>query len=290
MTGEKEGWLLGWLTQGQKSWRGAGGCCFFVLVTLLLTGTVAGDEPWKILKGRHFLVHYENAGDEAVAKRILDEAENYYRRIAEKLGFTRYSDFWTWDNRAKIFLYPDPQSFFEQTRQPLWSTGFSDRDSQVFQSRIIVTYKQEREFFDGLLPHEISHLIVHDFIPETQKIPIWLDEGIAQLAEAAKSSQARRIMKQLTREKRYIRLDYLAGLDIRRETDNNRATVFYAQSLSIVEFLIGRYGSDSFGRLCRSMRDGADFIEALRQATRQDLKTYQDLEKAWVKSLAEDSE
>ena len=244
----------------------------------------SGGEAWDIAKSQHFLVYYENRADEQVAQRLLEAAERYYRQITTRLGFTRYGDFWTWENRAKIFLFTDQTSFTERTHQPAWSTGFSDRDSQVFQSRLIVTYKQEKEFYDGLLPHEISHLILHDFIPDSRLLPIWFDEGVAQLSEPKKSEQARRIMKGLVLKRAYVPFEYLAVWDVRQEADSQKVTVFYAQSLSIVEFLITRYGSESFGRLCRALRDGKNFPEALKIATSQELRSMLDLEKAWLKT------
>jgi len=248
-----------------------------------LTSTAHAQE-WKELKGKHFIVRYFGRNDQPTAKEILRRAEDYYSRIGLKIGFTRYGNFWTWDDRTQIYLYPDQASFVEGTGQPTWSTGFSDRDPFLFESRVIATFNQEREFFDGLLPHEISHLVLHDYISE-KRIPIWFDEGIAQLFEHHKSAQARRIMRALVKRRKYIPLRQLMDLDIRSETDRKRVTIFYAQSLSIVEFLIDHYGQDAFRRLCRSMRDGDNFETALRKATSNQLLSLEALEQKWFNDL-----
>jgi len=255
-------------------------CCLSLAV---LTST-AHAQAWTDVKGKHFIVSYLSRNDLATAKQILQRAEDYYSKIGDRIGFTRYGDFWTWDDRTQVFLYPDQASFVDGTGQPTWSTGFSDRDPYLFQSRVIATFNQEREFFDGLLPHEISHLVLHDYIPE-RLIPIWFDEGIAQLFEHHKSAQARRIMRAMVTRGKYIPLRQLMSLDIRGETDPKRVTIFYAQSLSVVEFLLDHYGQDAFRRLCRSMRDGDGFETALRKATSNQLPSLEALEEKWFNDL-----
>jgi len=260
-----------------------------LFATLTIGGRAFAGDAWQELKGKHFIVYYSDSANRSTAERLLNEAERYYRKIGTQLGFTRYSDFWTWDNRAKVVLFPDQQTFRESTNQPQWSTGYADRDSQLFQSRIIVTYKQEQAFFDGLLPHEISHLILHDFIPNTRNIPIWLDEGIAQLEEVNKRGMARKIVAGLVVRGKYISFNSLGAIDVRREMDGNNATIFYAQSLSIVEFLIAKYGSEPFGRLCRELRDGKSFDEALFSAYSRRFRSLADVEPEWLKYIENSS-
>ncbi len=249
-----------------------------------LAAPAGAAEQWKEVKGKHFIVDYLDARDLETAKALLRRSERYYQKIGDRIGFTRYGDFWTWDDRTRIYLYPDQTSFVEGTGQPTWSTGFSDRDPYLFESRVIATFIQEREFIDGLLPHEIGHLVLHDYIPE-KLIPIWFDEGVAQLFEQEKSAQARRIMRAMVARGLYIPLRRLMTLDIRDENDPRRVTLFYAQSLSIVEFLIEQYGQHAFERLCSAMRNGDDFETALKKGTSNQLATLDELQKKWTDHL-----
>ena len=258
---------------------------FFVVVggALIAAASARAEqpEPWQELKDKHFFVYYQAKEDQALAKLLLRRAEEDYQKIGTQLGYTRYADFWTWDKRVKILMFRDQQSFVETTVQPAWTTGYSDRDLYFFRSRVIVTYKQEKEFLDGLLPHEISHLILHDFISK-QNIPIWFDEGVAQLQEPAKKEQADRIMHTMIKRGGYIPFDVLAAWDIRKETDTGKVEVFYAQSLSVVQFLLEKYGSDAFARLCRYLRDGKDFNGALTAAYASTMSSMEDLKNKWL--------
>ena len=168
--------------------------------------------------------------------------------------------------------------------EPLWSIGYSDRDSYMFNSRAIVTYQQEKPLWKELLPHEISHLILHDFIPRG-RLPIWIDEGVAQLFEEGKFVPADQLMRRLIGNGQYIKLDFLNSWDIRKEKDPQKVEIFYAQSLSIIRFLRERYGSERFQRFFRNLRDGKEVDEALRSAYPTDIRSLKDLQDAWLNFL-----
>ena len=77
---------------------------FILLGILCLAASNAGD--WLEKKSEHFVVYFNQ--DENFAQAVLDGAEKDYRNIAYDLGYARYSEFWTWDKRVKIYIYPDP--------------------------------------------------------------------------------------------------------------------------------------------------------------------------------------
>lgn len=241
-------------------------------------------QEWREIKDDHFVVYYDPAVGRDAAQTLLRRAEDYYRKIGDQIGYNRYTNFWTWDERVKIFVFADQKSFVESTGQPAWATGYADRDSQLFKSRVIITYRQEQDFFDGLLPHEISHLILHDFIV-SQPIPIWFDEGVAQLNEGNKRATADQMMRVLVAKNKYIALPVLSRWDIRREREPHKVTVFYAESLSLVDFLIKKFGLNAFSQLCRYMRDGKPFEEALRRAYSNYIVSLEDLERQWLEYM-----
>ncbi len=256
-----------------------------VLWSLIAIGNCSADsdQAWEEIKGRNFVVYYESESDQSLAQSLLRRAEDYYQTIGADIGYSRTNKFWTWDERVKIFLFSTQSSFLQSTGQPVWSTGYADRDSRVFKSKTIVTYRQEQGFLDGLLPHEISHLILHDFVQGP--IPIWFDEGVAQLQEKDKKNQARSIMKMLTQKKLYVPFEQFTVLDIRRVAEPRVAETFYCQSLSIVDFLRTKYGAEAFGRLCRGLRDHKNFQAAMSAAYQGSLENFSDLEAKWLASF-----
>jgi hypothetical protein len=258
---------------------------FFSFLIFSQSRLVLADD-WKEIKGTHFIVRYDRGVSFGLAKKVLRSAEYYYGRIGEGIGYARYSNFWTWDERVHIIIYKDQQTFVDATGQPDWSKGMVDRDKLLSDSRMIVTYPQETSLEKSVLPHEISHLILRDFLGQ-KKIPIWFDEGVAQLYEDQKRMLADRLVRSLMRAKQYIAFRQLFTTDIRGEQDPVKVQIFYAQSVSIIDFLISQYGSDAFGRLCQRIREGDSFESALRTAYSNQLNSIQELEEKWVKHIIE---
>ncbi len=243
-------------------------------------------DGWLEIKDKHFVVFYNLSQDESLARSVLRKAEDYYDKIAYRVGYQRYSDFWTWDDRVKIMIFSDQKTYQKKTGQPAWSLGYSTRDSYLFKSRSIVTYRQQGEFVDGLLPHEISHLVLKDLIGFDRKIPVWFDEGVAQLQEAKKKEDAYVLMKNLVSQGQYVKFDALMKGDIRGETDARKIMIFYAQSLVMVDFLIKEYGNDAFIYLCRELRQGKTMEDAFKTAY-SSIGSIGEFEKKWLREFGQ---
>ena len=245
------------------------------------TGWAEIYEDWYELKETHFIIKYKESKDVSLAHDILRKAEEYYNKIAYQIGYARYQDFWTWDDRVKIILFSDQKSFTDTTGQPEWSAGFASRHSNLFKSRAIVTFKQENNFLEGLLPHEISHLIFRDMIGFDRDIPVWLDEGVAQLPESHQDIMER-VMRYLVGQNQHIPFDQFFAMDIQKETDGQKVMIYYAQSYTLVKYMIKSQGQDAFFELCRNLREGKNFEEALRSSFYPSIESLHDLEKKWA--------
>ena len=149
---------------------------FFILKICFIHIDMAEAKSWQELKGDHFIVFF--IGEDKFAEEVLDNAEVYYKRIAFKLGYDRYSDFWTWDKRVNIYIYRDHNAYLKFSGQPDWSHGMAD-----YTNKQILSYIWGKNFIESLLPHEIAHLVFRDFVGFKGEVPLWLDEGVAQWAE-----------------------------------------------------------------------------------------------------------
>ncbi len=241
----------------------------------------AVEEPFRELKGDHFIVKYLLEDERSRAVQILTRAELYYKRVAESIGYNRYQEYWTWERRVTVVLYPDQLSYAKFTGQPQWSKGYASRDSKLFRTKVIVSYDGQPEFLEEILPHEIAHLILWDFLGFTRKVPIWFEEGLAQREEDGKRAVVQQAMKEVVISGNDIPFATFHGLDVGRITDPVQVSLFYAQSLSVVEFMIGKYGRDAFRNFCREIREGRAFEEALPRAYPAIFRTVDDLGSKW---------
>ncbi len=242
-----------------------------VLFFLPLLVLAASTQDWQVVKSSHFIVMH--TGDEVFANNVADRAEAYYSAIAEDLGFTRYQNFWVWDNRVKILIYPTAQTFADACKAPLWATGRAS-----YSRHEIASYQQSGTgFLTSLLPHELSHLILSDYIGH-DRVPLWLTEGFAQWEQ-----EGRKSTKLLPGQG--FKLKDLMVADIRKDPDSRRVAYFYAQSASVVGFMITTYGGVTFGAFCKALRDGKTVESALAAVYASDLPSLDVLEQKWLKAL-----
>lgn len=260
---------------------------FIIFSVLLLgrTGLEAAD--WKEAKSEHFIVYFTSNIGKKFAKDVLRKAEKCYKRTADELGYQRYSKFWTWDNRVKIYIYRDHDSYIKATNQPEWSEGMAD-----YTNKVVISYywENEKKFLDALLPHELGHLIFRDFIGFKGEAPLWLDEGVAQWQEKGKRKLARQKAKELLEQGRLSSLKKLFVINTPQlyQTRYDKSVhEFYVEAISLVDFLITRYGTDNFTKFCRQLRDGKSMNEALRFSYPKSMRSVDKLEKEWIKYIQE---
>ncbi|NTV28812.1 MAG: hypothetical protein HGA80_01900 [Candidatus Omnitrophica bacterium] len=246
------------------------------------------EDVFREVQGDHFIVKYLLADERENALRILQRAEDYYKRVADGIGYSRYQEYWTWERRVNIVLYPDQMSYARFTGQPVWSKGYASRDSRLFHSKVVVSYDDQPDFLEEILPHEITHLMVWDFLGFTRKVPIWFEEGLAQLEEQGKRDVVQEAMQGVVAAGNAIPFTTFNSLNITSIQDQTRVSLFYAQSLSIVDFMLTRYGKDAFRHFCRELRQGGEFEESLARAYPAIFRTLFDLEWKWKNYLQND--
>lgn len=218
---------------------------------------------------------------------MLQRAELYYNKVAAHIGYSRYQDFWTWDERVKIVVYANQSVFTKETGLPPWSKGGAIHEKRFFKSRAIITFKQEQGFLDGFLPHEIAHLIFKDFTGNRSDIPLWFEEGIAQLQERGKKEAANQMLKKFVAKDYYFSAEGLYRADIRHEMNSVKVAIFYAQSVSMVDFLISKYGSESFMTLCSHLKRGKSLKKAIILAYQPSINSLSEFEKRWLAAMSQ---
>ncbi|MFH1478840.1 MAG: M1 family aminopeptidase [Candidatus Omnitrophota bacterium] len=258
---------------------------------------------WQKLEGEHFVVYFKTT--EEKVKGILKDAEVYYANIANEIGYPRYSEFWLWDKRVKIYIYPDHRSFLASSNQPNWSHGMAN-----YTEKFIAGYESDQEFLDSILPHEIAHLIFRDFIGFKGEIRLWLDEGVAQWAEERTRENMKETVRIMYATNRLLKMKDMMKMNlgdiaenrlyikdtIDRNSDlailvvdgNSMVKTYYIQSFSMIGFLIEKYGSTRFAEFCRQLRDARSIEDSLRLAYPFYIRDLDELEKKWREYLEED--
>jgi hypothetical protein len=228
-------------------------------------------------KSTHFVIYYTKEVSEEFADSVSEFAERYYDELTQKLGFTRY-DYWTWEKRAKIYIYPDQETYVAETKQPAWSSGMA-----VYEQKTIWSYPREAGYFDSLLPHEIGHIVFRESIGP-REVPLWLEEGVASYLEQAKRFGSEKAVLNAIKNNTFIPLSELSKINSYALKQRSDVELFYAESVNIVSYLIEKFGAEAFSDFCRKIKDGKSFEDALAYAY-FDIRNQRDLSEFWEKYL-----
>jgi hypothetical protein len=250
----------------------------YLLVILISYNVVhATEDDWKKASSTHFLVYYKNAPEDFI-KQLIDKSEDYYNKIAQDLGFTRFN-FWLWENRAKIYIHDNPQEFQSATGQPAWSAGCAEVNTKIIHS-----FPYAQGFTETILPHEMGHIVFREFVGfDNPSIPLWLDEGVAAYEEHSRYISADIITREAIRTGKFINLVRLSSISQNKLQENNLVKLFYSEAVSLVDFLIKEFGRDKFVYFCQNLRDKKDLERAISAS--YPFSNIQELDEGWQKYL-----
>ncbi len=250
----------------------------FVFAIYMTQVTCVSAKDWEVLKGNNFIVYYRMNVPEEFIKTVLDSAEDEHSRVLGNLGVSRYQS-WANEKRASIYIYSDEKDYVSNGNQPGWSHGWA-----LASSKIIKTYPSDQGFFDALLPHELGHIIFYELVGPYADVPLWLNEGIAMYQEKAKHIGAAKIVQEALEKGQFIPLTQLTVMRLYNNSSQETVDLFYAESASIVNFLITQLGEGLFFKLCRELKEKKSLVEAL-SITYRHIENLEDLNKRWIEYL-----
>jgi len=232
---------------------------------------------WQTKKSQHFIIYYQETTDDFVNELVVS-AENYYNSIVDELGFRRM-DFWSWDDRAKIYLFNNSADYLNETGNLTWS------GAQVsVRRRTIKTFIGQQNFFDSILPHELTHIIFREFVGTKTELPLWLDEGIACSQEKSSLVSRMAAAKEMVKRDAYLKFDKLFEI---YNSSLIVPNVFYSESASLIVFLLKKYDKEFFLDFSRKLRDGIEWKTALLNTYH--FSNFEEMESAWKELILNQS-
>lgn len=234
-------------------------------------------EPvWYEARSEHFVLFYQRKNG-SMKRELLERAEASYGAITNILGYNGLDSVWLWEDRCVIYLYSSAEEYRKYTGRPAWSSGFAS-----IKERVITSYEGAPDFLDGVLPHEMTHLVFRDYVGSGNRaVPLWLEEGVAMVRQPKRREEFDTYMRFLIDQNRWIPMDELFGIRTVTGQAEERVAAFYAQSQSVVHFLL-EIGSKRFESLCRHLRDGVSLEEALSRNYPVQFPDIAALEKRWL--------
>jgi hypothetical protein len=131
------------------------------------------------------------------------------------------------------------------------------------------------------IAHELSHLVTHQMVFNPYNdLPTWLGEGLAMYTEGPLEASYASYLKRAISTNSLISVRSLASPF---SALSELATQSYAESFSIVEFLISQYGQNKMLALLNTFRQGSGWDAALVKVYGFDMDG---LDKLWREYVA----
>ena len=190
-----------------------------------------------------------------VAEQVAQVAERTRLTMSRKWfgGFKQ-----AWSPRCDLYLHATSGDYSRATGVPTSSPGHSSirtDGGRVISRRIDLHCDDVKNMVRAVLPHEATHVVIAGQFGE-QQIPRWADEGMAVLTEPREKVEMH--LKNLGKCRQESQLFPIRQLmQMADYPDPRYITAFYAQSVSLVEFLSVEKGPQVFTQFLReAMRDG----------------------------------
>ncbi|MBN1937610.1 MAG: hypothetical protein JW934_23335 [Anaerolineae bacterium] len=130
-------------------------------------------------------------------------------------------------------------------------------------------------WMDKVIPHELTHATLYMITnPPFGDIPRWLHEGLAMRSEGGMSVEERSVLADAIKDNTLIALRVLNS---NFPDERERAILSYAESYSLITFIIDEYGTDKLGELIGVFARGAHYDDALIQVFGADMDGMEDL-------------
>ena len=226
--------------------------------------------PWQTLTSGLLNLHYYNI-DQAFAQEMLDAGVEGMNRNKSQAGLTT-------DSAVNIYVYPNYDDLREAILyEPSWVGGQAFAEENIV---IMGTSGGNASWDKGTVIHELTHVLVGHFTFSCLgDVPQWLDEGLAVYSEGPLDPQFQGPLDEAIQGNQLLSIRSISGSfsEVASKVD-----LSYAESYSIVNYLIQTYGQDKMTALLAAFRDGATTDEALQQTYGFNIDG---LEDQWRKSI-----
>ncbi|MDE2290836.1 MAG: hypothetical protein KGL53_02030 [Elusimicrobia bacterium] len=219
----------------------------------------------------HFLIYAE--GDPPSSDFLQTLAKIHANLMLDLAAFAP----WARDESVTIYLFRTQETYRRVTGRPAWSGGASSvrrRKVYLYQSDELV----------GIMAHELTHVYFDGFFLTGTQDPLWLSEGMATVSQTERGLAAPNWLRQnlaAIRRGGGYKLQDLMEVDNTTSANDGQVRLWYAQSYSVVRFLLRSQYRSSFYKFCKFLRDGSPVQEALYRAYGMPFTSVKALEYAW---------
>lgn len=209
--------------------------------------------PWFSLSQDKIILYWYE-GDRVFAEELMNSAQQALNRLAQDTG--AYVE-----NPISIYIYADSADLQGAMIYPQeWTGGVAFTRYGVI---AIGIEPDDLLWGQSTIAHELAHMVVHQmtFNPYND-LPTWLDEGLAMYAEGMLGPPFTTYLNQAIAEDSLLSVRSISSPF---SAYTNESLLAYAESFSLVRFLITNYGQSRMLELLNTFRQGSNYDDALEK-------------------------
>ncbi|TMQ34458.1 MAG: hypothetical protein E6K70_07500 [Planctomycetota bacterium] len=233
-------------------------------------------QGWYVAESPNFRIYHKQSPE--AAEQAAQVAEGARARVQQK-WFGDAGE--VWDLKCDLYLHPRAEDYSRETGK-YNSPGHSTM--RVENGRLVVrridVHCDDPNMLVAVLPHETTHVVLAGAFGG-QLVPRWADEGLAVLTEPREKVQ--RHLDNLARCRQNNELFHLKDLLLLPDYPENPRYIgaFYAESVSLVEFLSSQKGPQEFTLF---LHDALRYGPEKALPRHYNFQDFNDLEQHWFQS------
>ncbi len=214
---------------------------------------------------------YWYKGNDSFAWEIMLSAQQALARLTEDTGAELKKP-------VKLYIYSDTQDLRGAMIDPQeWTGGVAF----TRYGTIAIGIASDNLYWGKrAVTHELTHLVIHQMtLNPYNNLPTWLDEGLAMHTEGMLELEFTTYLNKAIAEKSLISVRSLSSPF---SAYAEQSYLSYAQSYSLVDFLISKYGQAKMLELLLTFRQGSSYDGALEKVYGFDMDTLDNLWRDYV--------
>ncbi len=224
------------------------------------------QHDWQTVSGDNINLHWY-AGGANFGPELHQSAVKSLADLAQVTGLRT-------NKPIDLYIYGDTNDMKDAIMyEPGWVGGQAYPNHDIV---IIGITPDQMEWGKRTEAHELTHVLVGQLtFTCLGEVPTWLNEGLAMYGEGGPESDQQAMFDDAVKNNTLLPVRSLSG-GFSEESD--KANASYAQSYSLVKFLIENGGQDKMTALLSALRDGVTVDDALQRVYGFNIEGFED---AW---------
>lgn len=214
--------------------------------------------------------------------RKCEELAQFTDRVIREIVAELPSFFIPQDGELRFIIVDSEDEFERYVGQsiPKWASGVTIFPAGVIVVKSTNLVKSTLRDYKETVAHELIHGLQGNIVP-LNLTPVWFNEGLAVYFTKEYNLRDKVILSRAIMKNRLIPLDRLSNV---LEFNHQKAELAYAESASVIEFLVNVYGAEIIGEIFKKMQTGYGFMKSIELITGIEYSRFESLWKDYTSS------